>query len=65
MDAAVGDHLMVRSHHVGDKPREAEILEVHGAEGAPPYLVRWLDDNHQGLFFPGSDVMVEHRQQAD
>lgn len=61
MQAVVGDHLVVRGPHVGDKSREAEIVEVHGAEGAGPYLVRWLDDNHEGIFFPGPDAVVEHR----
>jgi hypothetical protein len=22
--------------------------------------VRWSDDGHEGLFFPGSDAIVEH-----
>lgn len=64
MRAEVGDHLIVQGHRVGDKPREAAILEVHGANGAPPYLIRWLDDGHEGVFFPGSDVTVEHLQDA-
>ena len=38
----------------------AEILELHGEDGGPPWLVRWGDDGHEGLFFPGSDAMIEH-----
>jgi hypothetical protein len=34
-------------------------VEVHGAAGAPPYLVRF-DDGHTGLCFPGPDAVVEH-----
>jgi hypothetical protein len=45
---------------VGDKDRNAEILEVHGDNGGPPWLVRWVDDRHEGVFFPGSDAVVEH-----
>jgi hypothetical protein len=60
MKASVGDRLVIKGHHVGDPDRDAEILEVHGTEGAPPRLVRWSDDGHEGLFFPGPDAMVEH-----
>lgn len=63
MKAAVGDRLMIKGHHVGDAERDAEILEVHGPDGGPPYLIRW-DDGAEGLFFPGSDATVEHYPRA-
>jgi hypothetical protein len=59
MRASVNDRLVVRSHHVGDPDREAVILEVHGEDGAPPYLVRW-SDGHESTFVPSSDTIVEH-----
>lgn len=59
MKAQVGDRLMVQGPHVGDKRRDGEVLEVHGEDGTPPFLVRW-DDGHEGLFFPGPDVTVQH-----
>lgn len=60
MYASVGDMLVVRSHHVGEGDRDAEILEVHGALGAPPYIVRWSDTGHEALVFPGPDSMIHH-----
>jgi len=60
MRADVGDRLVVKGHHVGESDRNAEILEVHGDDGGPPFVVRWDDDGHEGLFFPGSDAVVEH-----
>ena len=60
MYASVGDRLVVKGHVVGEPDRDAEILEVHGDDGQPPYLVRWADDGHEGLLFPGSDVTIEH-----
>ena len=60
MQASVGDRLVIKGHHVGEPDRDAEIIEVHGEKGAPPYLVRWDEDGHEGLFFPGSDAEVEH-----
>jgi hypothetical protein len=60
MQAAVGDRLIVKGHHVGEPDRDAEILEVHGDDGAPPYLVQWSDDGHLGLYFPAVDATIEH-----
>jgi hypothetical protein len=60
MHAAVGDRLVVKGQHVGQPDRDGEILEVHGDEGGPPFLVRWSDDGHEGLFYPGPDAYVEH-----
>ncbi len=59
MHANVGDRLVITGHHVGESERSAEILEVHGDDGGPPFVVRWDDDGHQGLFFPGSDALVQ------
>jgi hypothetical protein len=60
MKANVGDRVVVRAHRIGEHERRGEVLEVHGEDGAPPYLIRWLDDRHEGLVFPGSDVTIEH-----
>jgi hypothetical protein len=60
MQAAKGDRLVIKSQRIGVPDRDAEILEVRGVDGGPPWLVRWSDDGHEGLFFPGSDAFVEH-----
>lgn len=60
MQANVGDKLVIRGHHIGEHRREALILEVRGEDGGPPYFVRWDDDGHEGLFFPGADADIEH-----
>ena len=60
MHAKVGDKILVNGPHVGDSSQEALVLDVRGPNGEPPYLVRWLNDGHEGLFFPGSDAAVEH-----
>lgn len=64
MQASVGDRIVILGHRVGTPIRHAEILEVHGKDGGPPYVVRWSDDEHESLFFPGSDAVVEHRVPA-
>ena len=65
MQATEGDRIVVRGHHVGEPDRDGEIVEVHGDDGAPPFLVRWSDDGHEGLFFPGADAIVEHYPHDD
>ena len=59
MQAKVGDELTVKGRHRGDEDRHGEIIEIHGENGAPPYLIRWRDE-HASLFFPSSDTVVEH-----
>ena len=64
MKAVVGDLLRIRGHHIGEPDRDAEILEVRGEDGAPPFLVRW-EDGHVGLMFPESDAEVVHVGDAE
>ncbi|MGE5288901.1 MAG: DUF1918 domain-containing protein [Micromonosporaceae bacterium] len=64
MRAQVGDELIVRGRHVGDEDREGMITEIHGENGAPPYMVRWKD-GHESVFFPSSDTLVEHRPASE
>jgi hypothetical protein len=59
MQAVIGDRLHVHGNMVGQADRAGKIVEVHGADGEPPYLVRF-DDGHTGLVYPGPDAVVEH-----
>lgn len=60
LHASVGDRLVIKGHHVGEPDRDAEIIEVKGPDGGPPFVVRWEDDGHLMTFFPGSDAEVHH-----
>jgi len=60
MHAKVGDRIVIKGHHVDEPERDCLVLEVHGDDGGAPYVVRWSDDGHEGLFFPGSDAVVQH-----
>ncbi|HSK15844.1 MAG TPA: DUF1918 domain-containing protein [Gaiellaceae bacterium] len=60
--AAPGDRLVIRAHHLGEPPRDGQILETLGPDGRPPFRVRWEDTGAETLFFPGSDASVEHFQ---
>jgi hypothetical protein len=59
MQAQVGDGLTVKGRHQGDEDRHGKIIEIHGQDGSPPYLVRWRD-NRESIFFPTSGTVVEH-----
>ena len=61
MQATVGDHLIVHGRIVGQSDRTGEIIDVRGADGAPPYLVRF-SDGHESVIFPGPDCVIEHTQ---
>ncbi len=63
MQAKVGETLIIKSHHVGESDRTAEILEVRGEAGAPPFFVRF-EDGHEGLVFPGPDAVINHAEAA-
>lgn len=64
MKASPGDRIVIRGHRVGEHDRDCEVLEVRGPAGTPPFLVRWGDDGHEALFFPGPDATVEHYEHA-
>ncbi|HEY7719552.1 MAG TPA: DUF1918 domain-containing protein [Pedococcus sp.] len=52
MKAQVGDRIVLAGEQVDRPTRDGEVLEVRGANGEPPYLVRW-SDGHTGLLYPG------------
>ncbi len=60
MQARVGDRIIIKGHRVGEPERDGEVLEVKGPDGSSPFVVRWSDDGHEGLFFPGVDASVQH-----
>ena len=33
--------------------------ELAHPDGSPPYTVRWLNDDHESVVFPGPDARVE------
>jgi signal-transduction protein with cAMP-binding, CBS, and nucleotidyltransferase domain len=61
--ASVGDIIVVRGKAIDQRTRRGLITEVRGADGQPPFLVRWFDDPHAEphdvLFFPGPDADIE------
>jgi len=64
MKARQGDRIILAARHTDEPTRDGEVLEVRGANGEPPYLVRW-SDGHTGLMYPGPGSILrvegEHR----
>ncbi|GAA4665306.1 DUF1918 domain-containing protein [Streptomyces chumphonensis] len=62
MHAEKGDKLLVHGRVVGQHDRTAEIVEVLGPQGEPPYRVRF-DDGHETVVSPGPDSVVRHPEE--
>jgi hypothetical protein len=65
MRANVGDRIVRASGRVDGAVRHGEITAVKGADGGPPYRVRWADTGDEALVFPGSDCIVEHDETGE
>lgn len=61
MRANEGDQLRLHGRVVGQHDRLAEVLEVLGPDGEPPYRVRH-DDGHESIVSPGPDSAVQHKR---
>jgi Domain of unknown function (DUF1918) len=59
MRAQVGNWLIVEGLTDASSRRQGEIVGVTHTDGTPPFWVRWLDDDHRSLVFPGPDARVE------
>lgn len=57
MHASVGDRLLIHGRIVGQQDRTAEVIEILGENGTPPYRVRF-EDGHEALMSPGPDTVV-------
>ncbi len=62
MKAKVGDRLVIYGTNLGDRRRVGVVTGVAHPDGSPPYVVRWLEDDHESVVFPGPTAHVESRQ---
>ncbi|WP_062350629.1 DUF1918 domain-containing protein [Herbidospora yilanensis] len=65
MKAAMGDWLIVEGSSDHESRKIGLITEVRHADGSPPYLVRWTDDDHESLVFPGPDAHVLTKRERE
>lgn len=57
MKAQPGDRIILAPPTLNGPLRDGEVLEARGAEGEPPYVVRW-SDGHEGLLYPGPGAVL-------
>ena len=58
MEAQAGDHIEIPGTRIDHTVRKGEILEIRGREGAPPFLIKWLDNGKTALVYPGPDANI-------
>jgi hypothetical protein len=56
-EAQPGDVVEIHGHTTGDGARTGVILDVLGLPDHVHYRVKW-DEEHESLFWPGSDALV-------
>jgi Domain of unknown function (DUF1918) len=61
MKARVGDRLLPD----GEQRRAGVIIGLQHADGSPPYVVKWLNDGHLALVFPGPYTKLVHAAPAN
>jgi Domain of unknown function (DUF1918) len=64
MKARVGDRLVIDGTTLGEPRRIGVVTAVTHPDGTPPYVVRWLNDNHESVVFPGPTARVEGGESA-
>jgi hypothetical protein len=64
MRARTGDQIRVKGQRLGQPDRCGRVVDVRGQDGQPPYVVRWDDSGHEVLFFPGTDAVIDHMNEA-
>jgi hypothetical protein len=58
VNARSGEWLVVHGRVTDTPERVGEIVEVPHPDGSPPYVVRWLGEDHTCVIFPGPDAGV-------
>ena len=59
MRAHVGDWIVVESLHLGGPRRRGQIVGLEHPDGTPPYVVHWIEDDRETVFFPGPEAHLE------
>ena len=59
MEAHVGDWVVIEGRMLGERRRQGQIIGITHSDGTPPYRVRWLEDDHESVVFPGPGARIE------
>lgn len=63
MHAHVGDWIVVESGHLNGHRRRGQVVRLEHPDGTPPYVVRWIEDDRETVFFPGPETHVEFKRE--
>lgn len=58
MNAKTGDWLVMKGRTNEHHEQRGLIVDVRSPDGAPPYVVRWLQTGGEALVFPGPDAVI-------
>ena len=58
VQARTGEWLVVHGRVTDAPERVGQIVEVPHPDGSPPYVVRWVGEDHTCVVFPGPDAGV-------
>jgi hypothetical protein len=56
--------MVIEPNHVGEMPRQGEIVEVIQGQAGEHYRVRWDRDDHESIFFPTAGAHIEPPEQS-
>lgn len=59
MKAKVGDWLVIEGRTLDAGRRQGQVVGLVHADGSPPYRVRWVQDDHESLVFPGPEARIQ------
>jgi hypothetical protein len=58
VEAKTGDWLVIKGRTNGQHEQRGLITDVRSRDGAPPYVVRWMQTGGEALVFPGPDAVI-------
>ena len=63
MDAAIGDHFVIKGKKGGQPRRKGEVVDVLGSLFSPRqhFRVRW-DDGTVSIYIPGPGATIERKK---
>jgi hypothetical protein len=56
--ATVGDWLVIEGRTLDAGRRQGQVVGLVHDDGSPPYRVRWVEDDHESLVFPGPEARI-------
>jgi Domain of unknown function (DUF1918) len=65
MRAKKGDKIIVDSGMIGGVRHVGLIVGLPHQDGTPPYRVRWMNNDHEGLYFPGPNSHIEPSKRSE